>query len=53
MTERFEMLPPPVCKTCGRIMGRLGLLPKVDIHPLVYVYKCSPCGEIASLEPGE
>ena len=42
---------PPHCESCGAGTARLGKLPPIGLRPLVYVYKCSACNQITSIEP--
>jgi hypothetical protein len=42
---------PPRCESCGAGTARLGKLPPIGLRPLVYVYKCSACNQITSIEP--
>jgi len=41
----------PLCETCGTCTVRIGKLPRVGLRPLVVVYKCISCNQIASVEP--
>jgi hypothetical protein len=36
---------------CGVGTVRIGKLPRIGLRPLVYVYKCSGCNQITSVEP--
>ena len=42
----------PRCEVCGLVTAKLGKLPQIGLRPLVYVYKCNPCNQITSIEPG-
>ncbi len=42
---------PPRCESCGTGTARLGKLPPIGLRPLLYVYKCSACNQITSIEP--
>ena len=42
---------PPRCESCGAETARLGKLPPIGLRPLIYVYKCSACNQITSIEP--
>jgi hypothetical protein len=42
---------PPRCESCGAGTARLGKLPPIGLRPLLYVYKCSSCNQITSVEP--
>jgi hypothetical protein len=42
---------PPRCEICGVGTARIGKLPRIGLWPLVYVYKCSACNQITSVEP--
>ena len=46
-----EAALPPHCESCGAGTARLGKLPPIGLRPLVYVYKCSACNQITSIEP--
>jgi hypothetical protein len=45
-----EGLPP--CETCGRATVRVGKLPRIGLHPLIYVYKCDQCRQIIQRSGG-
>lgn len=47
-----ETVLPPRCESCGFGTVRIGKLPQIGLRPLVYVYKCNACNQIASVEPG-
>lgn len=42
---------PPRCESCGAGTAKLGKLPPIGLRPLLYVYKCSACNQITSVEP--
>ena len=42
---------PPRCESCGAGTARLGKLPPIGLRPLLYVYKCSACNQITTIEP--
>jgi hypothetical protein len=42
---------PPRCDICGVVTARIGTLPRIGFRPLVYVYKCDACKQIAAIEP--
>ena len=46
-----EAALPPHCESCGAGTARHGKLPPIGLRPLVYVYKCSACNQITSIEP--
>jgi hypothetical protein len=48
----IETVLPPHCESCGVGTVRIGKLPPIGLRPLVYVYKCNACNQIASVEPG-
>lgn len=49
--ELSEADLPPRCESCGASTARLGKLPPIGLRPLLYVYKCSACNQITSIEP--
>ena len=49
--EPSEAGLPPRCESCGAGTARLGKLPPIGLRPLLYVYKCSACNQITSVEP--
>jgi hypothetical protein len=42
---------PPRCEACGMGTARIGKLPRIGLRPLVYVYKCTACNQITTIEP--
>ena len=46
-----KMSQLPHCEGCGRVTAKVGKLPRIGLRPLVYVYKCSACHKIMSIEP--
>jgi hypothetical protein len=42
---------PPSCEICGLATVKIGKLPEVGLHSLLYVYKCEPCRQVISIKP--
>ena len=49
----FKSASPPTCPQCGSLTERLGKLPQIGFHRILYVYRCAPCIEIITITPAE
>jgi hypothetical protein len=45
-TARMANAMPPACEKCGDSLALVGKLPAIRLHPLLEVYKCSPCNQV-------
>lgn len=50
-TARMANAMPPACEKCGDSLALVGKLPAIRLHPLLEVYKCSPCNQVVVMRP--
>jgi hypothetical protein len=50
-TERPANAMRRTCEKCGGSLALVAELPAIRLHPLLGVYKCTPCNQITTLPP--